>query len=285
MRFLTRPALRRRVRPLFAVAAAAALACAARPALAQDHQQSSDAIGEKYHVEVSGSFWNPSLAGVISSDQFGIIGSSIDFTTDLKFEQTRFKDIRFVLRPAKKHRFKIQYTPMTYTSTSTFQRNIVFNGILYPVSLPVTSEFHWDVLRLGYEYDFIYRSRGFVGALIEGRYTRLGAALTSPIAAEYATARAPLPAFGVVARGYVVKNVAINLDWTFFNLDTFHLPETLIKDTTATYHDIDINGTVNFNEYVGVQVGWRQQSTLLAIDQDHGNLKFQGLWFGAAIRY
>src|SRR5262245_33042707 len=36
-------------------------------------------LGEQYHVEVSGNFWNPSLFGVISSEQFGQPGSDIDF--------------------------------------------------------------------------------------------------------------------------------------------------------------------------------------------------------------
>ena len=129
-----------------------------------------------------------------------------------------------MLRPAKKHKFRLQYTPMSYESSTTFQRNIVFNGILYPVALPVASEFDWNVLRFGYEYDFVYTSRGYVGVIIEGRYTKFNAELKSPIAAEFASARAPLPALGFAARGYVVKNVALNLDWTFFNLDTFHLP-------------------------------------------------------------
>ncbi|HKW01328.1 MAG TPA: hypothetical protein VJN96_16005 [Vicinamibacterales bacterium] len=283
MRILTKTETTRRIRT-FAIAAAA-IACAVRPALAQDRPVNNAAIGEKYHVEASFALWNPSVFGVISSDQFGIVGSDIDFATDLKYEQTKFRDLRFVVRPAKKHKFRLQYTPMSYESTTTFQRNIVFNGILYPVALPVASEFDWNVLRFGYEYDFVYTPRGYVGVVIEGRYTRFNAALTSPIASEFATARAPLPALGFAARGYVMKNVALNLDWTFFNLDTFHLPESLIKDTTATYHDVDINGTINFNENIGAQVGWRQTTTLLGIDQDHGNLKFQGMWFGVAVRY
>ena len=284
MGILTKTETARRIRTI--AIAAAAIACVARPALAQDRPvNNSAAIGEKYHVEATVALWNPSVFGVISSDQFGIIGSDIDFATDLKYEQTKFHDLRFVVRPAKKHKFRLQYTPMSYESSTTFQRNIVFNGILYPVALPVTSEFDWNVLRFGYEYDFVYTSRGYVGVIIEGRYTKFNATLKSPIAAEFATARAPLPALGFAARGYVAKNVAINLDWTFFNLDTFHLPQSLIKDTTATYHDVDINSTINFNEYIGAQFGWRQTTTLLGIDQDHGNLKFQGLWFGAAIRY
>jgi hypothetical protein len=284
MRFLTKRASARRCFQLATIAAAIA-ACAARPALAQDRPGSNDAIGEKYHVEVAGALWNPTLFGQISSDQFGIIGSNIDLNSDLKFEQTRFRDLRFVLRPATKHKFKLQYTPMSYTSTTTFQRNIVFNGILYPVAVPVTSEFDWSVLRFGYEYDFLYKPRGYVGVILEGRYTKFNAQLQALNNVEFASANAPLPAFGVAGRAYVTRNVALNLDWTFFNLDTFHLPQTLVKDTTAIYHDVDISGTINFNDYVGMQVGWRQTNTQLGIDQDHGNLKFQGLWFGAAIRY
>ncbi len=284
MRILTTTDSVRRLRR-FAAITVAAIVCAARPALAQDRPVNNAVIGEKYHIEASFALWNPSVFGVISSDEFGIPGSDIDFNTDLKYEQTKFRDLRFVVRPAKKHKFKLQYTPMSYESTTTFQRNIVFNGILYPVALPVASEFDWNVLRFGYEYDFVYTPRGYVGVIVEGRYTRFNASLKSPIATEYATARAPLPAIGFAARGYVMKNLALNLDWTFFNLDTFHLPKSLVKDTTATYHDVDINGTINFNEYIGAQIGWRQTTTLLGIDQDHGNLKFQGVWFGVAVRY
>lgn len=285
MRFLTMTETPRSFRRLAAITLAVAIACMARPALAQDRPGTQTVIGERYGVEASISLWNPSVNGVISSDQFGIIGSDIDFNTDLKFEQTKFRDLRFVIRPAKKHKFKVQYTPMSYESTTTFQRNIVFNGILYPVALPIAAEFDWNVLRFGYEYDFVYQPRWYAGVIVEGRYTKFNAALKSPIASEFAAARAPLPAVGFAARGYVVKNVALNLDWTFFNLDTFHLPSSLVKDTTAVYHDVDVNSTINFNDYIGAQIGWRQTTTLLGIDHDHGNLKFQGMWFGVALRY
>src|SRR5262249_28342329 len=97
MRLLTKTATPRLFRTFIAIAGAV-IACAACRALAQD--RSSAVIGERYGVEGSLSLWNPSVSGVISSDQFGIVGSDIDFNTDLKFEQTKFRDLRFVLRPA-----------------------------------------------------------------------------------------------------------------------------------------------------------------------------------------
>jgi len=224
----------------------------AQPASAQTKPESSSAaIGEKYHFEIAGALWNPTVGGKISSDEFGIIGSDIDLMTDLGYQQTRFKDLRVVLRPAKKHRLRFQYTPASYTASTTFRRNIVFNGILYPVSVPVTSD----------------------------------ASLKSPIANEFTTARAPLPAIGFVGRAYPLPYLAVNFDLSMFNLDALNLPKSLVKDTTATYYDLDVNGTINFTNNVGMQVGWRKMTTTLGLSTDHGNLKFQGLWFGAALRY
>jgi hypothetical protein len=237
------------------------------------------AVGEQYHVEVSGNLWNPNLFGVISSEQFGQIGSDIDFTKDLGYERTRFKDLRIVLRPAKKHRFRAQYTPVVYTAERRFSRNIVFNGINFPVSVPVKSEFAWKVWRLGYEYDFVYQPWGFVGVLLETRMTTFSAELNSVLASEYTQAKGPLPAIGVVARGNVHPAVAVN-----FELTGMRLPEIDPK-YQANYLDWDLHGTVNFSRYVGFQMGYRKMSTFLAIERDRGDLKFNGIWFGAAVRY
>lgn len=243
------------------------------------------AMGEDYHVEVSGNFWNPTVLGEISSEQFGLIGSKIDFLDDLGYTQTRFKDLRIVLRPTKKAKFRVQYTPIEYESETTFARNIVFNGIAFPVSVPIESSFAWKVWRFGYEYDFLYKSRGFVGFLTEVRYTQMDARLTtnspifSPQIDEFATAKAPLPAIGLVARAYPLREVALN-----FEVSGFRVPD-VDERYKANYFDWDINGTVNITNNVGVQVGWRKVTTLLVIEDDAGDVKFQGLWFGAALRY
>jgi hypothetical protein len=268
------------------VAGAIAMLClaAAVPAEAQfgvrQERETNAPFGERYHVEVGGTIWNPSLFGVVSSEQFGIIGSNLDFAADLGYEQTRFRDLRIVLRPGKKHRFRAQYTPVVYTADTSLRRNIVFNGISFPVTVPLTSTFGWKVWRLGYEFDFLYKERGFVGLLLEGRLTDFSAELASPgIGSEYTRARGPLPAIGVVARAYPLREVAIN-----FEVSGFSLPDIDPK-YQANYFDWDIHGTINLTNYFGFQVGWRKMSTFLAMDRDKGDLKFQGMWFGGAVRY
>jgi hypothetical protein len=246
---------------------------------------STGAVGENYHVEFSGTIWNPNLFGQISSEQFGQVGTTIDLMGDLGYTKTRFKDMRIVLRPSRKSKFRIQYTPISYEKETLFNRNIVFNNIEFPISVPVESSFGWKVWRFGYEYDFLYMSRGFVGMLLEARYTKFDARLKtnspiySPAIEEFSSLKAPLPAIGVVGRAYPLPEVAIN-----FELSAFRLPDVDPK-YQAKYIDWDLSGTVNLNNYVGVQLGWRKMTNYLAIEKDLGDLRFSGLWFGAAVRY
>ncbi len=258
----------------------AALALAV-PASAQgnDNKASTRAIGEEYHVELSGGFWRPSVSGIFSSEQFGITGTDVNFVSDLGFKTTRFGDIRLVLRPSKKSRFRFQYTPVSYTAESQLAREIVFNGIKYPTNLPVNSGFDWKVYRAGYEYDFFYTDRGFIGFLIEARYTEMSARLQSPVNNEASSAKAPLPAFGLVGRGYPLKNVSITAE-----VSGFKLPK-IDEDYDANYIDIDVYGTVNFTHHFGVQAGWRHMHTFLKVEKDRGDFTFKGLWFGGALRF
>jgi hypothetical protein len=246
---------------------------------------SSAAIGERYHVEFSGTIWNPTLFGTIASEQFGLVGSQIDFLDDLGYVKTRFKDMRIVLRPSQKSKFRIQYTPLVYEAETTLRRSIVFNGQAFPVSVPIESTFAWKVWRLGYQYDFVYKPRGSVGFLIEARPTQLDARirtntpLFSPAIEEFANIRLPLPAFGIVGRGYPLPNVAIN-----FEVSGLKVPDFDPK-YKADYFDWDIHGTVNLTNNFGIQAGWRKMTTFLMIEEDLGDVRFQGLWFGAAVRY
>ena len=266
---------------LLSVAAVALVALAApRIAWAQYNAPplSQLAVGERYHVEFGGSFWSPSVAGTVSSEQFGLLGTNLDFVTDLGFEQTRFNQLRIVLRPARQHRFRAEYTPIVYQANAVLKRTVTFNGISFPASLPITSEFDWKVWRLGYEYDFFYTNRGFIGALIDVRSTDFSAKITGPGRSEFTSAKAPLPAIGIAARAYVVPSVAINFELSGMNVPKF-------QNYQAHYYDWGISGTVNVTNNVGVEGGWRRLTTFIDINRDQGDFKFDGIWFGAALRF
>jgi hypothetical protein len=108
----------------------------------------------------------------------------------------------------------------------------------------------------------------------------MSAELASPLMTEFTKVSAPLPAIGIVGRAYPIPEVALN-----FEVSMFRVPEGSIPDVEANYYDWDIHGTVNLHRSVGLQVGWRRMTNFLIVEDDSADVKFQGLWFGAALRY
>lgn len=257
-----------------------ALAVAASPAAAQygARPDSNRPMGETYHVEAAFGFWNPTPSILVSSEQFGIIGSEIDGVADLGFQKSRFTGFNVVLRPATKHKFRVQYTPIKYSAETVFQRRIVFNGIEYRVGLPVASELKWHVWRLGYEWDFVYTDRGFAGLLVDLKMINTEVKLESLLANEFVRVQAPIPGIGGIGRFYVLPNVAAT-----FELSALHVPD--IDGHKATYIDWDLYGTVNFSDNVGAQAGYRSLDVNYTIEKDFGDMVLRGLYVNGVVRF
>lgn len=268
-----------RIRRAFA-AATALLALSALPAAAQFRPAQPDVVGEDYHVELSFNFWNPTPEPIINSEALGIPGTDINLVDDLGVEKRRLKDLRIVLRPAKKHRFRIDYLPMDYSAESQVNREFVFNGLRYRVGLPVATTAEFKAWRFGYEYDFIYRQRGFIGVLFDVKYTDINVGLNSPLGDEFFKQVAPLPTIGGVARVYAAKNVALNAE-----LGYFKIPESVSEDYQGRYLDFDVNATFNPHKNVGIQAGYRKIDVNYLVKKDSGVLTFKGLYFGGTVRF
>ena len=242
---------------------------------------SDPATGETYHVEVSGVLWNPDPTLLITSESLGIVGDQIDFVEDFGFESKTFRQLRVTLRPAQKHKLRFEYTPIRFEQEANLRRSVVFNGQRFNVSLPVLAELKWNAMRFGYEYDFIYRDRGYLGLVLEAKYTDVEAALSNAlIGREFAAAKAPIPAIGITGRVYVVPNVSITGEF-----GGFKLPESIDEEYQANYYDFDLYGTVNFTNNVGVQAGYRSLTVFYRVETDQGDMKMKGLYFGGVLRF
>ena len=275
------------MRLLFRTAAflCGALLLTASPASAQYGSRggfSDPATGESYHVEIGGFLWSPNPTVLITSESLGIIGDQIDFIQDFQVEDKTFRQLRVALRPGRKHKFRFEYTPISYSNdNATLRRSIVFNGQRFDVALPVAAEMKWNAMRFGYEYDFIYRDRGFIGVVLEAKYTDVEATLANVVVGEeFVSAKAPIPAIGLIARGYIIPNVSITGEFT-----GFRLPESIDEDYGGRYYDFDLYGTVNFSDNIGVQLGYRSLTVFYRVEEDEGDLKLKGMYFGGVLRF
>ncbi len=241
-----------------------------------------DVKGEKYYVEVGANMWRPAPDFSFKSEGLGIDGTLIDLDADLGLEQKPMYEIRVVLRPSKRNKLRFHYLPMKYTGDTILAKDLVFNGILFPLRVPVQTEFQWNAYRFTYELDVISRARGYVGILLEAKYADASLNLTSPISTEFVKARAPIPAGGLVARVYPLSFVSVTGEFTYFRL-----PDSVAVEQNASLSsfDFDVYGTVNVHNNFGVQAGYRSIDMGFRIDLDEGSIKLKGPYIGGVLRF
>lgn len=261
----------------------------------QPRSLNDPATGEKYRIEAAAGFWFPSAQIVVASESLGIRGTSIDLKQDFALRDRRFPSLQLVLRPTRHSKFKLQYIPIAYDATGTLSREVVFNGQRYRIGLPVNAVIDWKAYRLGYEYDFVVLNRGFVGAVLDVKYTDMNVRLRSPLLDEFVEAKAPIPAVGGIARVYVVPNISVTAEMTGFSLGW--LPRSVVKDNQGHYVDFDIFGTLNFTNNIGVQAGYRSLDVGYALNTaaaaqcpalpsgNSGCLTLRGPYLGVVARY
>jgi hypothetical protein len=126
--------------------------------------------------------------------------------------------------------------------------------------------------------------RGFLGAMLDLKYTDVNVTIATPLGApEFAHAKAPIPAIGVVGRYYVVPNISVTAEVSGFRLGW--LPKSLIEDNSGHYVDVDIYGTLNFTNNVGVQVGYRAFDVGYLVAPDAGTFTLKGAFIALVARY
>jgi hypothetical protein len=278
----------------------AVLLFSALPASAQYRPRpiSEPPTGERYHIEASAGFWFPTAEMSVSSGGTGalsgLLGSVIDLKNDLGLSDTSFPEFHVQLRPARSHKFRFQYIPIKYTQGPvTLHVDISFNGQRYSLGLPTNSTLDWKAYRFGYEFDFLTKDWGFVGVVLDLKYTDATATLTQPALDEFVRARAPIPAVGGIGRFYIVPNISVTGEVTGFKL-----PDNLIEHDTGYYVDIDAYATLNLSNYIGVQGGYRSfdvgfsikgttpsSCPLTVSNNTSGCFTLRGPYVGAVVRY
>jgi hypothetical protein len=274
-----------RVYAFLSIAAVFVLLAAPAHAQYKPRPLSDPATGEVYHVEGFAGFWFADASITGSSSNLTVApGTEIDFVKDLGLQNHAIGDLRVAVRPIKWVKLRFEYTPISYEQSTVLTKEIIFNGQKYTVNLPVNSSLDWKAYRFALEGDVVSQDRWFLGFVLDAKYTNVNVELDTPlIPRQFAEEKAPIPGIGGIGRVYVVPNISVTTEITWFKL-----PDSLIKNTTGHYYDVDVYGTVNFTNNVGAQVGYRSIDFGYAVDTSTGSsaaFNLKGLYFGIVARY
>lgn len=242
------------------------LVCAAN-ARAQDHV-----------AELGVMFWKPSPELTLSSGTLDAAGVGlVDFVHEFGIEEKYFRELRAAI--GRRHKFRTSFVTFDYEAETIITRTIVFQGRTLNIGAPATADIKWKFWKFGYEWDFVSGQGGFVGVVADLKYQRVEASIDSPVLTSAATTdtTAPVPTFGVIGRGHLGRAASVTAEFTALSFNR--------EDFDAKTYDFEVYGTVNAGRNFGVQAGYRSVIVDYLIDDDTGDLKMKGPFFGAVVRF
>ena len=96
---------------------------------------------------------------------------------------------------------------------------------------------------------------------------------------EFVRARAPIPAVGVIGRGYVAEH----LDHR--RIQRVQTAEGIDEDDEASTSTSTSTARVNFTDNFGAQFGYRSLDVSYTVETDEGELKIKGPYLGGVVRF
>jgi hypothetical protein len=269
---------------LYAIGAAVLLQLLiASPARAQFRPRNVNqgAIGENYHIELGAAIWDTSADISLSNTALNLAGSTIDLKNDLGIRDQKFGAFDLILRPAVKHKFRVQLVPVHYSATASPRSTLTFGGQTFPAGVPVSSKIHWRAWRFGYEYDAAVGPKGFLGFILDVKYTDVDASLTSATAGtRSASPHSPVPAIGGILRVNPASHLALTGEITGFKW-----PGGWIWSGSGDFLDMDAYVTLNVINAFGVEAGYRSFDVNYSLTNDTGHMKLTGPYVGAVLRF
>jgi len=233
---------------------------------------------EDHVVELGVMFWKPSPELILSTDTLVGAGvSEVDFVQEFGIEDKYFPEFRATL--GRNHKFRASFVTFDYDAETIISRTIIFQGRRFTIGVPATADITWKVYKFGYEWDFVSRERGFFGVIADLKYNKVEASIDSPALTSAATTdvTAPVPGIGVIGRGYLGPNVSITGELTGLTLSR--------GEDEVKFWDFDLYGTVSAGRNFAVQGGYRSVVADYIVDEDTGDLRMKGLYFGAVVRF
>jgi hypothetical protein len=242
---------------------------------------SNAAIGENYHIELSAALWDSSADMSLSNTALDLTGTTISLQNDLGVRDQKFPGFDLVFRPGLKHKLRAQLVPVHYAATASPSSAFNFGGQTFPAGVPVSSTIHWKAWRFGYEYDAAVGPRGFLGFILNVKYTDVDASLTGATAGTRSvSAHSTVPAIGGILRVYPAARLSLTGE-----ISGFKWPGGWIWSGSGDFLDLDAYATLNVVNAIGVEAGYRSFDVDYSLTNDTGHFKLTGPYVGAVLRF
>ena len=267
------------------------LTCA-HPAAAQLSPNPADfPVGEQYRIEFLASLWSPAQDLTVAGRGSGGSGATTSPAGDPGASAPRSIDGRVRLRLSRRQRVHLDYLPIRYAADTALDDRPPPGDTGVEPGGAVASTLTWKTWRLAYEYDVLHLARGSLGLFAEAGYTDVRVAQDgapgpgcddAAPACELARLRRPVPGVGGVVRLYPSPVIMLGAEASLLRT-----PPGIgkILGYTGEHLAYDVHAVLNFVDAFGLQLGYRSRRLHLETADHDVDLKLEGVYVGALLRF
>lgn len=164
---------------------------------------------------------------------------------------------------SEKHRIDFSWFDLSRTSSKQIERDIEWNGTLYPVDTAVNSQFDLGIYKVAYTWSFHRKEKNFLGATAGLYIADTGTSLSAANigAREVASATAPLPVFGLRGQHYFSDK------WSFRASAEFFLFE--YEDWDGDLMDVYAGLDYQFSDKIAFGAGFNSVTFDLGVSKEN----------------
>ena len=225
---------------------------------------------ERYGLRLEYREDRPTLTGSVQKGANGEEGSIVDLIDDLGIEDDRTFDARVTFKIKSSHKLRAGYMPVDYHGDQEAPRNFTFMDTTYFRSDRVVTSVKGALWSGDYQWEFYQGEKGFVGAILGGRWFDGDTVLVDVDQGlrETNSESFPLPVLGIAGRAYAGK---LSLEGEFAGLPAGSL---------GNYYEFEGSARFHISDRLGLMGGYRLINLDARDDPDQVQFKLSGWQFG-----
>ncbi|MCU0650799.1 MAG: hypothetical protein MUC52_01000 [Candidatus Omnitrophica bacterium] len=242
------------------------------------------------NVEFEGRYWMPDLTAKAKVTEAGIIGSNLNFKSELGIKDEDFPEARFIWHTGPNSRIRAFYTQAEFDGDQTVSQTITFDGKTYTAGAQVKSNLDLQYFGLGWIWEFINTmdEKVKIGTILEAKGFAGEASLDAPALSisESTDFIAGLPTAGLSFTVNPFKDSAPYKSRNMLTELSFYGEAAGMSAGTYGYF-LDAEAGVKWAPVKNVSVsgGYRMVSMKAEDDPDYAKLELKGWFAGCSIRF
>lgn len=245
----------------------------------------SDAI-----VEFEGRYWMPDLTAKARVTESNIIGSDLNFKSELGIKDEDFPEGRFIWHISPSSKIRAFYTQAEFEGDQIVSRTITFDGKTYTAGTQVKTDLELQYFGLGWVWEFIdvLNGRLKAGTILEAKGVAGKATLDAPGLGikESSDFIGGLPTVGLsLALDPFKNNAPYVSDTIISNLSLYAEAAGMSAGEYGYFVDAEAGVRWTPVKYVCVSGGYRAVSLKAEDDPDYARFELKGPFAAASIRF